>query len=503
MPCTQAELHDALQKARVQDVKTCRNELTRIRYPGITSDMIGQNVDLLELNLLALRLTMLSEDDRMGLDCLLQIEKENHTTPFPLSRLINLTFNADICLLAPQVSDPKELGALLYEGEMLSDEAMALVDTMDEDSDFRERLLELLGEQHQEEHDGVFTSRGYAEPGGDFKEVYRKGEMFCFARPSAPVVLEVSKGFFDDPSYDNDKTAILNLPAEDADIWRAVGEVDAASPDECAFRCIDCKIPSLRDTVDDAIDQEGGIGMANEFAKSLAQKEQAWQEADWIKYKALLSVAGRPNLQDAIQLMHGLEDYDLRPDVAATWDYAEVILREKYPDLPEELFQTPPGRYGWTADAGGEPRSHHRLRPAPTEGQRPVARLPAGAKGSPRLERNGDDMMENKKFGTPVAHRRLETLSVKEQTQLAAAIISRGQLKALSEKAGEERELAVRKMDPNTAKEAVNLLLALPDYEVICPGGELRAAGGILPAVRGQPAGSHPLRQPGADRMEL
>lgn len=39
--------------------------------------------------------------------------------------------------------------------------------------------------------------------------------------------------------------------------------------------------------------------------------------------------------------MHGLDDYDLRPDVAATWDYAEVVLREKYPDLPEELFQTP------------------------------------------------------------------------------------------------------------------------------------------------------------------
>ena len=128
MPCTQAELHDALQKARVQDVKTCRNELTRIRYPGITSDMIGQNVDLLELNLLALRLTMLSEDDRMGLDCLLQIEKENHTTPFPLSRLINLTFNADICLLAPQVSDPKELGALLYESGMLTQEAPVRLD---------------------------------------------------------------------------------------------------------------------------------------------------------------------------------------------------------------------------------------------------------------------------------------------------------------------------------------------------------------------------------------
>ena len=211
---------------------------------------------------------------------------------------------------------------------------------MEEDSSFRERLLELLGEQHQEEHSGVFTSRGYAEPGSDFKEVYRKGEMFCFARPSAPVVLEVRKGFFDDPSYDNDKTTILNLPASDADIWRAVGEVDAASLDECAFRCIDCEIPSLRDAVDDAIEQEGGIGMASEFATNLAQKKQSWHEADWVKYKALLSVAGHPHLQDAIQLMHGLDAYELRPDVAATWDYAELILREKYPDLPEELFQT-------------------------------------------------------------------------------------------------------------------------------------------------------------------
>ena len=340
LPCTQAELRDTLQKARVLDVKTCSNELARIGYPGITTDMIGQNVDLLELNLLALRLNMLDEDDRMGLDGLLQIEKETYGTPIPLPRLINLTFNADIGLLAPQVSNTQELGALLYESEMLSNEAMALLDTTEEGSDFRKQLLEVLGEQHQEEHGGAFTSWGYAEPGPGFKEVYHKGGMFCFARSSAPVVLEVSKGFFHDPSYDNDKTAILNLPVSDTDIWRAVGGVGAASPDECAFRCIDCEIPSLRDTVDDAIDQEGGISMANKFAENLALKYRVWDEADRIKYKALLSVAGRPSLQDAIQLMHGLDCYELRPEVAATWDYAELVLREKYPDLPEELFQT-------------------------------------------------------------------------------------------------------------------------------------------------------------------
>ena len=265
----------------------------------------------------------------------------NKSSPIAVSRLINLTFNADICLVAPRVANTQELGALLYEGEMLSNEAMALLDTTEVDSDYQKSLLAVFGQKHLEDHRGVFTDRGYVEPGNDFKEIYQKGEMFCFLRSSSPVVLEVSKGFFDDPQYDNDKTAILNLPAVDANIWRAVEEVDAASVDECAFRCIDCEIPSLRDAVDDAIEQEGGIGMANEFAKALAQKERAWHEEDWVKCKALLSVAGHPSLQDALQLMHGLDNYELRPEVAATWDCAELALREKYPDLPEELFQTP------------------------------------------------------------------------------------------------------------------------------------------------------------------
>lgn len=43
--------------------------------------MIGDNVNLYELNLLAQRLAMLSEDDRMGLDGLLQIEGGRHIGP--------------------------------------------------------------------------------------------------------------------------------------------------------------------------------------------------------------------------------------------------------------------------------------------------------------------------------------------------------------------------------------------------------------------------------------
>ena len=333
LPCTQAEYRDALQKARIEDGRLCHNELTQIHYPGITSAMIGQDVDLLELNLLALRLTMLSDEDRMGLDGLLRMERERHTGPTPLSRLINLTFNADICLLAPQVTDTQELGALLFEGEMLTDEAMALLDTTEPDSKYRERLLAVFGEQHMESHGGVFTARGYVEPGGDFKEVYRKGEMFPFLLAGGAVTLEIS--------YNGGQPMTLKLPALEADIQKALGAVGTASPEECAFRCVDCEIPALREAVDASIHEEGGIGQANEFAQIIAQKERVWHEADFIKYKALLAASGSTNLQDAMQLAHGLDQYELIQNVAQTWDYAALVLREKYPDLPEELFQTP------------------------------------------------------------------------------------------------------------------------------------------------------------------
>ena len=326
MPCTQAEYRDALQKARIEDGRRCHNDVTRSRYPGITPAMIGRGVDLLELNLLALRLTTLSDEDRLGLDGLLRIEQERRSGPIPLSRLINLTFNTDTCVLAPRVSNFQELGALLYESEMLSGEAMALLDTTEPDSGYRKKLLEVFGQNHVEEHGGVFTARGYVEPDSNFKEVYRKGEMFPFPQAGGAVTLEARHG--------NDQPVALTLPAPEADIKKAL---DAG---EYAFHCVDCEVPSLREVVEASIEEEGGISQVNEFARLIAQKERVWQEEDFIKYKALLAASGSPSLQDAMELAHGLDDYELVRDVTQPWDYAELVLREKYPDLPKELFRT-------------------------------------------------------------------------------------------------------------------------------------------------------------------
>lgn len=342
MPATWAEFHDALEKARINDARDCHNELTRIEYPGIQCGMIGDNVNLYELNLLAQRLTMLSEDDRMGLDGLLQIESRQHIGPIPLPRLINLTYNTDICTLAPYVSDIQELGALLYESEVLPKEAMALLDTTESGSAFQDALLKVFGQKHQEDYGGVFTSRGYVEPGNAFKEVYNRKEITpYFNRTGAPIELEVSRKDIRESGPSQEAPVILPLPAIEGAIPDMLKRVGTASLDECSFRCVECLVPSLRDTIEDTLNDIDGFSQVNEFAQSLAQKKRVWDGADRIKYKALLEASGHPDLKKATELMHGLEGYELRRDIAESWDYADLVLREKYPDLPEELFQTP------------------------------------------------------------------------------------------------------------------------------------------------------------------
>lgn len=288
LPATRAEFQDALQKARIKDSRCCRNELVSVHFAGISSGQIGRDVDLLELNLLAERLALLDADGRKGLEGLIQMEQNRLGTPIPLSRFINLTFHTDLCRFMPGVSSEKELGTFLYENETLPQEAMALLDTAEPGSRYQTALLEAFGQKYSEDQKGVFTHWGYAEMDGEFQEVYKKGEMAYFSQPGGPIVLEVFKGFFDDPGYDNNRTAILQLPASDEDLCRAVEAVDAVSPKECGFRCVECMIPALRAVIGQAIDEEEGIEAVNEFARELKKKSRVWDTPEIVKYKALL-----------------------------------------------------------------------------------------------------------------------------------------------------------------------------------------------------------------------
>ena len=72
---------------------------------------------------------------------------------------------------------------------------------------------------------------------------------------------------------------------------------------------------------------------------------------------------------------------------------------------------------------------------------------------------------------------RLDTLSVKEQHQLSAAILRIGKLEELAGKTGWELQPAILHMDPEAAVDGVNCLLSLEDYQVCFPAGSYAQLG--------------------------
>ena len=94
------------------------------------------------------------------------------------------------------------------------------------------------------------------------------------------------------------------------------------------------------------------------------------------------------------------------------------------------------------------------------------------------------DQTRENKFGQPANDiekqwllDRLKTLSVREKYQMSAVMLTTGQLKEVSGQEGDELLAAVLKMDRKEVQEAINCLLSLSDYEVLCPVESYEALG--------------------------
>lgn len=322
LPATWAEFHDALEKARITDGACCGIEVTEISRGKISEADLGEVKNLYELNLFAQRLSMLEEDQARGFEGLLQMERGRRTGPIPLHRLIDLTFHTNSCHTELNVRGVMDLGAFLYERGMLSDAAASLLAESEENSEFRNGLLALLGKRHMEKNAGVFTSYGYVEPSAsEWEEAYAPGKIAYFTQSGAPVVLKVGKA-----EDHGGLSAVLNLPACEADVNQAFNTADIFRK-EYFVQCVDCLIPAARKWINDAVQAEGGIEAANEFARQLEQKERIWDAAEFTRYKALLAASGCACLSKARGLLDEMDEY---PQYYVSNNHEAIISKEVF-----------------------------------------------------------------------------------------------------------------------------------------------------------------------------
>ena len=318
LPATPYQMLDALDKLRLGEYEDLYWEVTEYHDFEELSSVLDESCGLHDLNALAQKLSELDERQSTAFAGLLQMEQAKGG-PLPISRLIDLAYSTDRCHVVDEVLNDSQLGLFCAESgfvpgtEDLSDSLFELLD------------FEQIGREHRKAVNGVLVERGAGHPGGYVErndalvEAYKTLDLTP-KQPDYTILLEASKGSFNDSDHDSDKTVQLKLPA-------APEALDAVR--EAGWRCLDCQVPALTEMVSG----EEDIHSLNRLAQRMADMSPN----DINTYKALLEATGCPDLDRAELLMDEIETYSFSPQFSspielARWELS-VLLQPKAVEL--------------------------------------------------------------------------------------------------------------------------------------------------------------------------
>ncbi len=342
LPATPYELADALDKARVADERAIYSiEISDCKLDYLPQ-FLSPSTNLYELNHLAHRLSALSQWEFDCFEGMVMMDTiQTSYAPIAVERLINMTHSMENCQIAYEAHDDVSLG-LFYADNGFVPELETLPENVFKWLDYGK-----LGKEMREGEGGVFTPSGYVVQNGEISQAYKSGDAIPTQKPDYALLLKVTKGFFNDPKYDNELTTVLKLPTDDKDLYRAVGEVDAASLEECTFTAVDCIVPRLTEIINDTLDVSIGdcCGQMNELARQLQKLDST---GDIPTYKAMLAAAPKDiSLEDTLDLAYQTEGFSLMREVDSHADYARAELAKCTIPLKEELLQVVDlSRYG-------------------------------------------------------------------------------------------------------------------------------------------------------------
>ena len=329
LPAAPYQLQDAFDKLRLAEGEPPYWEITEYHHFEELSSLLNNTCGLNDLNALAQKLSELDERQCTAFAGLLAIEQRKKQ-PIPISRLIDLSYSTECCHVVEEALNDSQLGRFCAENgfcpevDDLPDQVFDLLD------------FERLGREHRQREGGVLVNRtadhsgGYVEQRDELLEVYKTLNLTHKA-PDYAVLLEVSKGFFNDPGYDSGRTAQLKLPASPETLNAALEAVGAWDWREAGWSCLDCRVPALTEMISDA---EEGIDHLNHLAWRLADMEPKALTA----YKALLEVTDCKELQSAEALMDSLDKYIFSPQFSSPIEVAKGELSTILCDREAEII---------------------------------------------------------------------------------------------------------------------------------------------------------------------
>ena len=320
LPATPYEIEDALEKVRLQPDEELLLEIEEYYDFGFLAPYLEDVNDLHGLNALAQRLSQFVDYESAVFAGQLKMDLEARISDITLPRLLSLANNTPYCDVVDVAVNDSQLGKFYAENgfvtelEQLPDEAFKIIEDMLD--------YEQIGRKMRQAEGGVFVDRstyGYSGYVIRHKEPELVNALPAPEKPDYMILLEVCKGYFNDPDYDSDSVVQLKLPASKETLDGALNTLEAADWSELAFTCLDCRIPALIEAVNQTEDVFAVNHAASRFAKMTGEAIP--------KLKSLLEVTGISSLADAVRLTEQLESYVYSPEFSSPTDVARAEIK--------------------------------------------------------------------------------------------------------------------------------------------------------------------------------
>ena len=318
-PVSQYEMMDAFEQIHTKSPGDVYWQVDEFYCFDYLAPHLDESMSIFEFNSLTAQLSKLDERQETALQGLLQMQVNKHMQenggPITVQELMMLAHNVDHCHVLADVHTDTELGKFCADNDFLP-ELTALPDSVYALLDYAK-----IGKQMREDESGVFTPHGYVvrtEELQPLPEHESQREITYMIRLTLM-------------NHENEqRTAILDLPATEARLLEVQKELDAPEWFDAQFTGCDAIVPQLNTLLTDVED----LPRINELAQSLQELKAGGQLT---KFKAVVSATQCETLDDVFGRIEKLPQYCFETKIcdkdALVRDELEFVLGGKDADL--------------------------------------------------------------------------------------------------------------------------------------------------------------------------
>ena len=318
-PVSQYEMMDAFEQIHTKSPGDVYWQVDEFYCFDYLAPHLDESMSIFEFNALTEQLSKLDSYQETALEGLLQMQVNKHMQenggPITVQELMMLAHNVDHCHVLADVHTDTELGKFCADNDFLP-ELTALPDSVYALLDYAK-----IGKQMRESEAGAFTPHGY---------VVRTEELQPLPdyEPQRDINYMIRLALM---NHENEqKTAVLDLPATEARLLEVQKELDAPEWFDAQFTGCDAIVPRLNSMLTDVED----LPRINELAKSLQELKASGQLT---KFKAVVGATQCESLDDVFDRLEKLPQYcfetKIRDSDALVRDELEFVLGGKDADL--------------------------------------------------------------------------------------------------------------------------------------------------------------------------